>query len=266
MGECLELNRFTDLKNLKEECGDLLCSTIQLANECEWDISELINATCNKIKKKQFQYKSLGRKIKVCILGGAFNPIHNGHINASKFILNTSKTFDEVWLMPCYNHSDGKRMETPHHRLEMCKLAVQKDGRIKVSDYEIKNKLKGETYHLAKRILEEDWAKNKYDLSIAIGQDNANSFEDWVNYRHLEKMIRFVVLTRKGVEIPSGSVWYLNPPHIYLNDENDLTNISSTKVRELFNLGKENELKFFLDEKVFNYIGSSVGRCIWTIT
>jgi cytidyltransferase-like protein len=131
MGEALELNRSTDLANMREELGDLLSSAIQLANENDWAVHDLVTACIEKIHRRSRQYQSLGRKIKVALLGGAFNPPHNGHIQLAQFVLNTSKTFDEVWLVPCYQHMDGKEMVAPEHRVKMCEIAGQQDGRIK---------------------------------------------------------------------------------------------------------------------------------------
>jgi len=109
-GEAIELSRYIDLKNLREETSDLLGSVIQLANECGWSIEDLVNENIAKIQHRQQQYQSLGRKIKVAILGGAFDCITNGHVQVAKFVLDTSKTFDEVWLMPCYSHIFGKNL------------------------------------------------------------------------------------------------------------------------------------------------------------
>ena len=36
--EFFELRDYTDIKNLKEETGDLLCSLIQLCNESGWEL------------------------------------------------------------------------------------------------------------------------------------------------------------------------------------------------------------------------------------
>ncbi len=238
LGEAIELHRATDLVNLREEAGDLLCSLIQLHNECDWDITERAQATLDKIKGRQQQYKSLGRKLKVAILGGAFDPIHKGHIQTAKFVLDTSKTFDEVWLAPCNEHMSGKEMTAAEHRLAMCELAAAGDGRIRVLDYEIKNKLRGETYHFLKRLLEEDFAKNEFDFSYIIGQDNANDFDSWVNYEHLERMMRFIVVPREGVKANPEAQWFLKPPHIYLaSGDSPIGNISSTQVREIFKIG-----------------------------
>ena len=256
-GEFEELYRYTDMRNLREEAGDLLGSIIQLCTECGWDFRELIKENLEKIKRRHLQYRSLGRKIKVAILGGAFDPIHVGHIEAAQFVLNTSKTFDEVWLMPCYKHMNGKDLTPAEHRLEMCKLASNVDGRIKVFDYEITNKLGGETYNFVNRLLQEDFAKDQYDFSMIIGQDNANTFDSWVNYEHLERMMRFVVVSRKGVE-PTKEAWYLKAPHIYLQDEGEaISNISSSEIRyKLIGNDAADQSFIFksLNEEVVDYI------------
>jgi nicotinate-nucleotide adenylyltransferase len=255
LGEAQELHRYTDLPNLKEEAGDLLASLLQLYNEAGWDPVERVKATLEKIEGRRLQYKSLGRKTKVAIYGGAFDPVTNGHIKVAQLILNSSREFDEVWLMPCYQHMYGKKMASPEDRLEMCRLAASVDGRIQVSDYEIKNQLAGETYNFVKRLLDEDFAKHKYDFSVAIGQDNANTFHKWVNYEFLEQAIRFVVVPRLGVPFDPKVNWYLKPPHIYIAPENneDLVQISSTQVRQMVRDAAATPTDF-LHPDVYKYI------------
>jgi nicotinate-nucleotide adenylyltransferase len=233
--EAMELHRFTNFANIKEETGDLIATTIQLCNESVWDAEDIVRHTLEKIERRKLQYKSLGRKEVVAIIGGAFNPPTKGHIKLAQFVLNSNRTFDSVWLMPCYQHMYNKSMVSPEHRLEMCKLAAKSDGRILVSDYEISNKLRGETYRLIKRLLNENFAKDEYDFSIVIGLDNANTFDKWVNYEELERMARFVVVPRRGINRNPKVTWYLKPPHIFLSPDNDIPEISSTQIREAFN-------------------------------
>jgi nicotinate-nucleotide adenylyltransferase len=233
--EFFELMKWQDVKNLKEETGDLLASLIQLCNENEWDVETLIEENTKKIKSRELQYKTLGRKVKVAIFGGAFNPITKAHIQLAQFVLNTSGEFDEVWLMPAYKHMYNKEMVSAEDRLQMCKLAVRTDSRIKVFDYEIKNQLAGETFNLFKRLRQEEELNKKYNFSMIIGLDNANSFDKWVNYEELERMVRFVVVPRKGVERDEKVNWYLQKPHIFLNKEADIIECSSTLVREKLN-------------------------------
>jgi nicotinate-nucleotide adenylyltransferase len=252
-GENRELQRWTDMANLREETGDLLASTLMLALENGWKPEELIYENIKKIRRRREQYKGLGRKVSVAILGGAFDPIHEGHIAAAKFVLNTSKTFDEVWLMPANKHMHGKSMTSVEHRINMCSLAAEVDGRIKVSRYEVDNDLAGETYHTMVRLMNEDFAKDQYDFSLIIGQDNANSFDTWVNYTHLERLCRFVVVSRLG-EKPNGSDWYLKSPHIYLRAETEIPGVSSTMVRQGIMVGNDPVEPGYLTQTVYDYI------------
>lgn len=230
--EFFELMKWQDVQNLKEEAGDLMASLIQLHTECGWDVDENVQATLDKIKGRHLQYKSLGRKTKVAILGGAFDPITIGHIQTAQFVLNSSGEFDEIWIMPAFKHMYGKEMAAAQDRLEMCKLAAEVDKRIKVFPFEINNELAGETYNFFKRLKTDDKLNERYNFSMVIGQDNANTFHKWVNFEELERMVRFVVIPRKGIERDMDVDWYLKAPHIFLNKETDIMEISSTQIRE----------------------------------
>ena len=82
------------------------------------------------------------------------------------------------------------------------------------------------------RLKTEEDLNSKFNFSMIIGEDNANTFDKQVNYQELERMVRFVVVPRKGYEHDIAVNWFLKPPHIYLSPENDIIEISSTKVRE----------------------------------
>ena len=257
--EFFELMKWQDVKNLQEETGDLLASLVQLCNESEWDIMDLIEKNSEKIRSRELQYKTLGRKTKVAILGGAFDPITHGHIQLAQFVLNTSSEFDEVWIMPAYRHMHDKQMISAEYRLSMCEIATQVDRRIKVFDYEIKNQLAGETFYLFKRLKQDEELNNKYNFSMIIGLDNANSFDKWVNYKELERMARFVVVPRKGVERDPNVNWYLQKPHIFLGGETDIIEVSSTMIRDMLHTydGSEENIRLiepYMNKDVLKYI------------
>lgn len=268
-GETLELINSTDVKNLKEEAGHLLTSTLQLCNENGLDPEELILNTLKTIEGRSEQYKSLGRKVNVAILGLAGNPIHLGHIQLAQFVLNVSKKIDEVWLMPSYDHmqKNSADMVSAEHRLEMCRIAAKVDKRIKVFEYEIENKLGGETYYLFKKLKVEEtitienhtYPADKFRFYMIIGIDNANKFHTWVNFKELEKLAKFIVVPRKGIERDYSVDWYTQKPHIFLNNETPIIDVSSTEIRELLNKPIEEQISNgqifkYLDQNVFNYI------------
>ena len=105
--------------------------------------------------------------------------------------------------------------------------------------------------------MEEHELTEKYQFAMVIGLDNANSFDKWVNYEDLERLAQFVVIPRKGVQRDLNVDWYLKKPHIFLNMETDIIEISSTEIRGLFHLNSsqaDSELLKVLDKDVFNYI------------
>jgi len=257
-GECRELCNYTNLKNLREEAGDLLASVIQLCNESGWDIAELLKENEEKIRRRILQYQGRGRKTNVAILGGAFNPVTKGHIELAQFVLNVSKWADEVWMMPAFQHMDGKKMEAPEHRLNMLKIATSNDGRIKVCDYEIKNQLHGETYWLLNKLIH-DVEYEFCRFAFIIGQDRANTISNWYNSDELLRMdVPFLVCPRNGVKRDESVNWYLQPPHIYIHNEGILltSNVSSTMARNILKeeVPSMENLKEVLNEKVIDYI------------
>jgi nicotinate (nicotinamide) nucleotide adenylyltransferase len=257
-GECRELCNYTDLTNLKEEAGDLLASLIQLCNESGWDISELVKSNEAKIRRRMLQYKGRGRKTQVAILGGAFDCCTKAHIGIANLVLKASKWADEVWMMPAFQHMDGKQMLSSEHRIKMLKIAASNDGRIKVCDYEIKHQLHGETYHMLNKLIHDKEYEN-YRFSFVMGIDRANTIKDWYNFEELLKMdVPFIVVPRNGVKRDECVKWYLQSPHIYIHDEEKfhIPAVSSTMARNILkekNPSKD-KLKEILDEKVIDYI------------
>lgn len=251
--EAIELSRFTDLRDLKEEAGDALSSLLMLLNENGWTAEEVVEATLEKIERRRHQYATLGRKTQVAILGGSFDPVTQGHLNVARFILRVSRTFDEVWFMPAYQHLE-KELASVEHRLAMLRLATARHPQIKVFEYEIENQFRGETYHLVKQLLEEDYARDQYDFSIAIGQDVANSLPNWPNSDLLMNQVRFVVAARPGYDLDPTSMWYMKRPHVYVTPDRPLPPISSTDARRAAAAGDDEALAKVVPPDVLGYI------------
>ena len=259
LDECLEVYRAPDNAHLEEELGDLLAAAIMCAEEQGWSAEELVLATLDKIYGRSDQYKSLGRKINIALLGGAFNPVTLGHIDLAQYVLDTTDKFDEVWLMPCHEHMYGKEMASYADRLAMVEMACGFDGRIKPFNYEIRIKHTGSTYELVQKLLAEEMAKNTYTFHFIIGMDNANEFyEKWANPAELERLIPFVIVPRQGYERNSEVDWYLKPPHIYLgSSERQIMESDSTMVRELTKqtyVGAEEQLAALINPDVLRYM------------
>lgn len=256
--QALAVHRYTDIANLKEKVGYALTSLLMLTKEANLHPVGLINDTLATIRERT-HYRAFGRKKRIAIMGGAFNPPTIGHLKVAQLVLNIGKLFDEVWLMPCFSHMHNKKMVPVQQRLKMCELLASTDRRIKVFDFECANELGGETYQTVKKLLESDLAK-EHDFSMIIGMDNANTFHNWVNYRELEKLIPFIIVPRKGEPIKLDVTWYRNAPHVFLKPDanNQIPNISSTDIRthlrDSFNDECSPFLKKYLTPEVLEYI------------
>jgi nicotinate-nucleotide adenylyltransferase len=114
--------------------------------------------------------------------------------------------------------------------------------------------LKGETYQTIKLLQDEDYAQHQYNFSMIIGMDNANTFDKWVNYELLEKMIRFVVVPRPGCKIDTSVNWYHKPPHIFMGYcDSNIEPISSTLFRNLYKTDRDGA-KRLVGKEVYDYI------------
>ena len=72
------------------------------------------------------------------ILGGMFDPVHNGHIAAARHA-SQLLGLEQVVLVPCHvpNHREPNQLDSSH-RLQMLKLAVSDDSTLRVDDREIR--------------------------------------------------------------------------------------------------------------------------------
>ncbi|MDE6211806.1 MAG: nicotinate (nicotinamide) nucleotide adenylyltransferase [Clostridia bacterium] len=124
------------------------------------------------------------------IFGGAFNPIHNQHVNMIKHLL-TLDGVDGVVVLPSAN-PPHKRCDTSFsQRVDMIKLALDGIDRIEICDLESKDDGKHYTCEVLPKL------KNIYkDIAFVIGGDSLEDFSTWKNPRDIIKICRLYVFTR----------------------------------------------------------------------
>ncbi|MBR1425348.1 nicotinate-nucleotide adenylyltransferase [bacterium] len=129
--------------------------------------------------------------MKLCVLQGTFNPIHNAHISAANFV---SDKFDKIIFIPAANppHKNCDP-NLSQHRFNMVKLAVQ--GQFDVSDIEYKRGGKSYTYLTICELYK------KYDVEekicFIIGTDAFKKIETWYKTDELKKLVKFLVFVRE---------------------------------------------------------------------
>ena len=176
---------------------------------------------------------------KIGLLGGTFDPIHNGHIRIAREAYQQLQ-LDEVWFVPVLNNPFSKNIvATNIQRINMIHLATSAYPYMKVCDIELKQspEKKSYTFNTLKAL------KEKYDHTFyfMIGYDQAELFEKWYKAREISEMVHLVVFNRLG---------YLKSENIerYHMTELDLipSDASSTKIKE----GDVSQV----DDKVLDYM------------
>ena len=111
------------------------------------------------------------------ILGGTFNPIHNGHLMLAH---EAHKQFllDEVLFMPCgkaYMKAD-MNVESGQVRAEMTALAIQDNPFFSLSTMEIERQGNTYTYQTVERLKKES---PETDYYFIMGADSLFNIEQW---------------------------------------------------------------------------------------
>ncbi|MEA4853852.1 MAG: nicotinate-nucleotide adenylyltransferase [Christensenella sp.] len=133
------------------------------------------------------------RHKKVGILGGTFNPPHNGHIDMALHIKNEF-SLDETYLMPCGNppHKDTDLAPAPM-RLAMARMCTEAAAGLGLLDIEMKRT--GYTYTVeTMRLLEKKYPQT--DFYFIIGADTVFELCTWYEFRELFRLTRFVCVRR----------------------------------------------------------------------
>ncbi|MDE6276383.1 MAG: nicotinate (nicotinamide) nucleotide adenylyltransferase [Clostridia bacterium] len=124
------------------------------------------------------------------IFGGAFNPIHNQHVNMINHLL-TLDDVDGVVILPSAN-PPHKRCDTSFsQRVDMIKLALDGVDRVEICDIESKDDGKHYTCEVLPKL------KDIYkDVAFVIGGDSLEDFSTWKNPQEIIKICPIYVFTR----------------------------------------------------------------------
>lgn len=132
--------------------------------------------------------------MKIGILGGSFDPIHNGHLNMA---IESYEQYDldEVWLIPNGNapHKDSDKMADALHRLAMCELVAEEYPFLKACDMEIKSEEYSYTYITARKLRE---LYPQHEFYFLMGADSLDYFDEWRHPEIIAACFKILVINR----------------------------------------------------------------------
>jgi nicotinate-nucleotide adenylyltransferase len=185
--------------------------------------------------------------VRLAILGGTFDPIHNGHLRAAETV---GKAFDidEVHFIPAFTppHKSRSDITSVFHRFAMVALATTGFERFRVSTLEV-DRLESRYSVDTLELMHSTYPGSSF--FFITGTDMYCQIEEWKDYRRLFQLTSFAIVNRPGFAmrtdlgefkvIDRGStaeisdklgVYYLP----YLQED-----VSSTQIREEARKGRD---------------------------
>jgi nicotinate-nucleotide adenylyltransferase len=143
------------------------------------------------------------RSSAIGVLGGTFDPIHNGHLRPALELLEILQ-LTEIRFIPCRIPAHrGAPAITAEQRLELVRLATAGQAGFVADDRELRRE--GPSYMvdtLASLRAEMDTAT----LCLIIGADAFRELHTWSRWRTLSELAHIVVMQRPGASEPLPSV------------------------------------------------------------
>jgi len=132
--------------------------------------------------------------VRIAILGGTFDPIHNGHLAAAVSVSSAFRT-DQVHFVPAYiaPHKQSQESISAFHRFAMIALAISPFEGFRVSAAEVDALEKRYTVDTLERMRSEN---PDSELLFVLGTDMYRDFETWKNYRAMFTLAHLAVVHR----------------------------------------------------------------------
>ena len=136
---------------------------------------------------------------RVGIYGGTFDPVHNGHLEVARRVLELFELDEVIFVPACVPpHKRNANITSAFHRFAMVALATEADQRLLVSTIELDAPDRPYAVDTVERMQVETRR-----LFFIIGADSWSEITTWHEWRRLIAMCDLIVVTRPGYLVES---------------------------------------------------------------
>ena len=190
--------------------------------------------------------------LRIGIMGGTFDPIHRGHVEVAKQVMERFQ-LDQVLFIPTGDphFKQGMTSASPDDRHAMTQLAIQGIPGFIASDMEVRRE--GITYSVD--TLEELKAMHPNDeFFFILASDAAMKLHRWYQVERLAQLCSFIVVSRPGYPFDAALIHNMEqvPGLRYVLLDGISYDVSSTQLRTALAAGES--VEDWLDPAVAEYI------------
>ena len=192
--------------------------------------------------------------LRVGIYGGAFAPIHKGHVEAAKAFMR-QMWLDVLFVIPTglSPHKEMDNSASAEDRMEMCRLAFRDVEGVIVSDIEIKRG--GKSYSVDTL---RDMSCDNQRLFMLCGTDMMLTLGDWDDASEIFKLCYPVYIRREedrslDAKIIEKNTEYFEKYGKYvIKLDSPVIDISSSEIRK--KIKNKEDISAYVDSEVLKYI------------
>ncbi len=196
--------------------------------------------------------------MKIGIFGGAFDPVHNGHIMLAESCVE-DMGLDSLIVVPTANppHRDGLPVVSGEKRIKMLSLAFAEFKNVYISDIEFHRNKKSFTYDTIMELEGQNYIKLSPagdELFLIIGADEFMNFHKWYRYKDILDLVTLYTVARCGLnknEMCSYAKNVLRSDKYYISDREEIR-VSSSEIRK--KIKNKEDFSQLLNGKVYNFI------------
>jgi nicotinate-nucleotide adenylyltransferase len=135
---------------------------------------------------------------KIGILGGTFDPVHNGHLILARDAFEQLNLDSLIFIPAAISpHKLQEQSAAPEIRLEMLRAAIEGEPQFCLDALELERPAPSYTVDTIEALKARE---PEAEFIFLIGEDNVAQLSSWHRFADLSKLVQFAVLDRSGLK------------------------------------------------------------------
>jgi len=174
---------------------------------------------------------------RIAYYGGTFDPLHCGHLNIAKQLVDLF-ALDEFVFIPAFHapHKPDTRPTSAYHRYAMLCLATENEEKIRVSLMELETGEKRYSLETLTQLKNDDPEDTIY---FVMGADSWQDITTWYEWERVLMLTNHIVVSRPGYKIGLEHVTPSVRERII-----DIRGMSSDRIADLIEVASDEHIYF----------------------